>query len=141
MEHSPGNRIKFCEAIGFILIIALSWANELAGLSNRLLGGRITPNWREAVCETALTLLVGGAVVAMSSRMSRRLHHLEGYLRLCAWCRKIEVDGRWITIEQFVQKKLDQKTTHGICPSCQAEVTQHHHPDVKENDGCLGPTT
>lgn len=35
---------------------------------------------------------------------------------MCAWCRRIKEDGKWIEAEVF-----DCKITHGICPECYDE--------------------
>ena len=50
-----------------------------------------------------------------------RLHYLEGFLRLCAWCRKLHADNEWIPLEEFMQRRFDTRTSHGICPACKAE--------------------
>ena len=47
---------------------------------------------------------------------------LEGYLRICAWCKKINYNGEWIPPDQYFAAKLDHKTTHGICPVCLENV-------------------
>lgn len=44
---------------------------------------------------------------------------LKGFLRTCAWCRKIEDDeGRWSPIEMYIASHSEAKFTHGICPEC-----------------------
>ena len=42
----------------------------------------------------------------------KRLRH--GLLKVCAWTKRIEVDGRWISIEDFLSKYLHLQLTHGM---------------------------
>lgn len=37
-----------------------------------------------------------------------------GLLKVCAWTKRIEVDGRWVSIEEFLSKYLHLKLTHGM---------------------------
>lgn len=42
----------------------------------------------------------------------RRLRR--GLLKVCAWTKRIEVDGRWISIEEFLSRYLQLQLTHGM---------------------------
>ena len=42
----------------------------------------------------------------------RRLR--QGLLKVCAWTKRIEVDGRWIPIDEFLSRYLHLKLTHGM---------------------------
>lgn len=37
-----------------------------------------------------------------------------GLLKVCAWTKRIEVDGRWIPIDEFLSRHLHLKLTHGM---------------------------
>jgi len=60
-------------------------------------------------------------VIALTRRLVARLHDLEEFLRLCAWCRKPHLDNEWVPLDEFLQRKFDTRTSHGICPACKAE--------------------
>ena len=48
---------------------------------------------------------------------------LQGMLPVCAWCRRVRSDdGYWQQIEEYVSAHSDAAFTHGICPTCAAEV-------------------
>jgi hypothetical protein len=113
--------IYFVEAIGFSALIALSWANELIGLPGIIFGGPITPNWREALIETFIVLLVCLAMHLMTRKILKRLYYLEEFLRVCAWCRKIGYNDEWIPIEEYFSREFATRTSHGICPECSAK--------------------
>ena len=111
------------EVIGFLAIIALSWLNELLGLPRLLFGSEHQGGWwHESLLETTIILVVAVPVVLLTRRLATRLHYLEEFLRLCAWCRKPHLDNEWVPVEEFLQRKFDSRTSHGICPACKAEL-------------------
>ncbi len=115
-------RIMLFENIGFIAVILLSWANEFFDLPRRVFGGHTQVNWRESAMETLLVLIVWGSVHVVTKKLLARLYYLEGFLRVCAWCRKIGQDDAWLPLEEFFSKGFDVKTSHGICPACAEKV-------------------
>jgi hypothetical protein len=112
-------RILWYECIGFAVLITLSWLDELFGLPTILFGGRPhDPSWREAMMETVAILVVWLPVLVLTRRLLSRLFYLEGFLRVCAWCRKICHEGEWVPLERYFADGLDTQTSHGICPTC-----------------------
>jgi hypothetical protein len=109
------------EIVGFLAIIALSWMNELLGLPGLIFGRHHPGGWHESLLETTIVLLVAIPVVVATRQLVTRLHYLEEFLRLCAWCRKIRMDNEWISLEDFFERRFDTRTSHGICPACRAE--------------------
>jgi hypothetical protein len=112
------SRILWYEAAGFVAIIALSWVNELSSLPYWAGGIELIPNWQESILETLIVLMVASVVMLVTARLVSRLYYLEGYLRVCAWCKNIEHDGDWIPIDQFFERRFETDTSHGMCPAC-----------------------
>ena len=50
--------------------------------------------------------------LAKADEEIRRLRR--GLLKVCAWTKRIEVDGRWISIEEFLSHYLRLQLTHGM---------------------------
>jgi ABC-type dipeptide/oligopeptide/nickel transport system permease component len=116
-----GSRILTVEIVGFVMIIALSWANELLGLPSVIFGGGHRVNWPESVLETVFIALVAIPVLLLTRRLVLRLHYLEEFMRVCAWCRKLSVGSEWIPLEEFFERKFDTVTSHAMCPTCLIE--------------------
>jgi PAS domain S-box-containing protein len=38
----------------------------------------------------------------------------KGLLKICAWTKRIEIDGRWIPVDDFLSNHLHLKLTHGM---------------------------
>ena len=118
MRHS---QILKVEIIGFLVIIGLSWTNELLGLSGLIFGSGHRVNWPESLLETAIITLVAIPVILLTRRLVRHLHYLDAFLRVCSWCRKLNAGSDWVPVEEFLARQFDSETTHGVCPSCLAE--------------------
>ncbi len=116
------SRILWYEGIGFLVIIVLSWINELSDLPHLVGSIQYVPNWRESALETLIVLLVAVPVMILTKRLVSRLYYLEGFLRVCAWCKKLEHNGEWIPLEEFFENKFQTKTSHGICLACKDEL-------------------
>ena len=116
------SRILAYQAVGFSGIIALSWMNELFDLPFVLGAQQYIPNWRESAVETIIVLLVAIPVMILTRRLVSRLYYLEGFLRVCSWCRKLKLNGDWVPLEEFFERKFELDTSHGICPACSEQV-------------------
>jgi hypothetical protein len=71
--------------------------------------------------ETFVLLLVWLVVIVFIRRLMRRLFYLDDFLRVCAWCRKIGDEDTWSTVEDYFARGFAIKTSHGMCPGCQAK--------------------
>jgi hypothetical protein len=112
------HQILWIECIGFLLIILLSWLDEMVQLPRLIFGGAAMPNWRESALESIVALLVWLFVFMRTRRVLKRFTYLEDQLRMCAWCRKLETEGEWLSLEDYLQKELGLETSHGICTGC-----------------------
>jgi hypothetical protein len=125
------NTILWVEAFGFSFIIALSWLTEAMRIPHFLFGEPFTPNWHRAMLRTVVILLVWAWVHLATRRLLRRLHHLEEFLRICSWCRKVCHDGEWLAMEDYFNSKFATRTSHGMCPECLKKKVEELTP--KEN--------
>ncbi len=46
---------------------------------------------------------------------------------ICAWTKRIRVEGEWMTIEEFLQKHLHLKLSHGISPESVSQLIGEDH--------------
>jgi len=107
------------EALGFLLIVAIIWMDELFDLPHLLLGAPRTPvRWGEGMVESLLTVAVGLAVVVITYRAFRRIEYLESLIVMCAWCRRVRSGKAWLSVEQFLEQQHQLRTSHGICEGC-----------------------
>jgi hypothetical protein len=120
-----GSRVLWYECLGFGFILFLSWLNKLVDLPHLFVGGEAhASKWRDSAIETMLILLIWAFVISLTKRLVARLHYLEGLLRICAWCRKVGHNGKWMTLEDYFAEGLLIGTTHGVCPECLKKIEQ-----------------
>jgi hypothetical protein len=106
MNRKMATSVLWCEAAGFVLLIILSWMD------------RYHTTWHESAVESCAVLAVGIVVFSLTRRLISRLYYLEGFLRVCSWCRKINRNEQWVPLEQYFSDSFDTKTSHGMCPEC-----------------------
>ena len=117
-KRSPVSKLFAVQSVGFLAIIALSWLNECLGLTGLLFEGHPIADFEKSTLEMLFVLSVWLLVSATTHRLVRHVHYLEGFMRVCAWCRKIHFKDRWIRLEDFFKMGFDTPTTHGVCPTC-----------------------
>jgi hypothetical protein len=106
------------EAAGFSTIIAITWVVEITHLQHYLYGEPMEFNWRRVLLRTLAFACVWAWVHFTTRRVLQRLHHLEEFLRICSWCRKVNHGEEWLTMEEYFGSKFNTETSHGICPEC-----------------------
>ena len=48
---------------------------------------------------------------------------LQGQLQVvCAWTQRINVEGKWITLDEFLKDKLNARVSYGVSPEAMREV-------------------
>jgi hypothetical protein len=112
------SKILWYEAIGFLTIIVLSWINEFSDLPHFVSDVPYVPNWRESALETPIVVLVAIPVMTLTKRLVSRLYYLEGFLRICSWCKRLEHNDEWVPLEKFFESKFQTETSHGMCQAC-----------------------
>jgi hypothetical protein len=120
MVHKLGTkRVLLYQSVGFLAIIALSWFDELTGLRSLLLGDHpYISDFRESAVEMLLVMVVWLFVARSTRRFLGHLKDLEAFMRVCAWCRRVEHQGRWIHLDEFLREGFNTPTSHGICEDC-----------------------
>ncbi|MGH7989463.1 MAG: hypothetical protein ACREDS_04610 [Limisphaerales bacterium] len=118
MKKTKENSILWIEAFGFSLLIVLSWLTEALHIPYYLFGEPFAPNWQRALLRTVVILAIWVWVHFLTRRLLKRLHHLEEFLRICSWCRKVCYGGEWLEMEKYFNSKFATKTSHGMCPEC-----------------------
>ena len=71
---------------------------------------------RSRVVVAALLLFI--TVLGVLRQAILRIQRLSHMLTMCAWCRRVSVDGEWISIDQFLQQRKNTTSSTGVCPDC-----------------------
>jgi len=56
-------------------------------------------------------------LVARTARQTRELRgRVDDLVRMCAWSRTVEYQGEWLSFEDYLKRRFNLDTTHGIAP-------------------------
>src|ERR1041384_8214280 len=97
------SKVFVYQSIGFLAIIAVCMLDEVVGLTTLVLGDQTyISDFRETILKMLLILGVWLVVAGSTRRVLARLQYLEGFMKVCAWCHRIEHQGRWMPFEEFL---------------------------------------
>ena len=112
-------RIISLELFVFSVLLLTFWLSEIIELPHLIFGTPETPfNLGEAIIETVILLICGTWIVLHTKRLIKKINYLEGFLHVCSFCRKINVDEEWIPLETYIKKSTEAEISHSFCPEC-----------------------
>ncbi|MDD5457109.1 MAG: hypothetical protein PHV30_08765 [Candidatus Margulisbacteria bacterium] len=57
-------------------------------------------------------------IATITYRFLSHIKHLEGFIYLCSYCKKVKFGDEWISLDDFLRHQTDAKWSHGLCPDC-----------------------
>ena len=107
------------QTIAFVIIIVLTWSEALFDLTHYILGfPERDMDFNRTAMTTVIIILLWIFSAYKIYRVVSRLSYLESFLHVCAWCRKIEYQNQWLSLEAHFIQKTGRKPSHGVCPEC-----------------------
>ena len=136
-KHSQVTRIALYQNLGFLGIIILFFLDDLLNLPSLIFSDHpFAFIYRRSTLGMLLVLGVWFLVSMSTRRIVERVRYLEKFMRVCAWCRRINYHDEWMRLEEFIQQGFDTPTTHGICTECfnQQKAAIKQAKQRREND-------
>jgi len=122
MKNNPKSLIILAEFMGFILALLAIWSDEVMDLPRLMLGAPPAPvRLQESLFESTFVIIACVCVIVSTLWLLRRIKELESFIIICAWCRRVKVDDRWVSFEEYMSEKGNTTTSHGICEKCAEE--------------------
>lgn len=114
------------------IFVCLTIANEVLDLPHYMFGDEPT-TYHQRKGEVIVEIFTYFVVILFSYHYFRRkiekeIKILEGFIPICANCKKIRHDINWQTLEEYISANSLATFTHSICPDC---VTQLY-PDYAD---------
>jgi hypothetical protein len=108
---------------GFVGLIVIFALDEYWDLPARSFGDFLKPAIRphEFSIKVVAALLLFITVLGVLRQAILRIQRLSHMLTMCAWCRKVSVNGEWISIDQFLQQRRNTTSSVGLCPDCYSQ--------------------
>lgn len=108
------------QGAAFFLVLVLVWLDAIFAWHHWPRQVEHTVDWDQLRALTTAVAVLAVVVMLATHRLQARIMDLERFIRVCAWCRKVEMRHHWVEMEEFLSTKLHKETTHGICPECRA---------------------
>jgi hypothetical protein len=104
---------------GFLGLIAVFALDAYWDLPARSFGAVLKPiRPYEFSIKVVAVLCLFITVLGVLREAILRIQRLSHMLTLCAWCRRVSVNGEWISIDQFLQQRKNTTSAVGLCPDC-----------------------
>jgi hypothetical protein len=116
-----------------LLLLLLTLGNEILDIPHYVFHDTPTlysQRTGEIIIELSLFFIVMAFEAALLKNLYKRIRLLEGFLPICANCKKIRTtEDHWEQIEQYITKHSLAQFSHSICPDCAREL----YPDLYRN--------
>jgi hypothetical protein len=133
MHKSEVKSILIWQVVILLIFLVMTTTNEVLDLPHSLLGDQAT-TWNqrsgEVAIEIIIFILVIGLEMLLFMRLFKRIRILEGFLPICANCKKIRTDTKWEEIEAYISQRSPVAFSHSICPECQEKL----YPELFSSD-------
>ena len=61
--------------------------------------------------------------LAETQRAAEEVRRLQSQMQVvCAWTKRVNVEGRWVALDEFLTEQLNAKVTYGVSPEAMQEV-------------------
>ena len=101
--------------------LALTLLNEAVDLPHLVFGDPPIPSAHrkgEIGMEVLFALLIFVIELVFIQKLRKDIRILEGFIPICANCKKIRSLGHWEPVEEYVRSHSLADFTHSICPDC-----------------------
>lgn len=112
-----------------ILFLCLTVGNEILDLPHFIFGDKptsFTQRTGEIFIEVVIFLTVMIIEGLLFKMLYSRIRILEGFLPICASCKKVRHEEQWEQVEKYIAEHSLARFSHSICPDCARKL----YPDI-----------
>lgn len=131
MKRQSTKRFVYYQFIILALFFVLQILNEVIDLPHILFGDPPTQAGRrmgEMGIEIAFWSLLITAEVFFIQQLRKKIKVLEGFIPICANCKKVRSFDQWKSVEQYISEHSLADFSHSICPECARKL----YPDLAD---------
>jgi CHASE3 domain sensor protein len=105
--------------------------------SKLLIDRRLANNTRMEIRELTSTVLLclSASVVIISGVLLLRIRELQSIITICAWTQRVNFNGKWMRMEEFLWERFRVKVSHGISEEAFEGVMGIVGKNLKVSDG------
>jgi hypothetical protein len=121
MKYSAHRQILITQFLILLIFLVLTLCNEVLDVPHLLMGDKPTSIGQrsgEVSVEICIFVIVILIEVLVMKKLLRKIKILEGFLPVCANCKKIREENIWKQMEAYITAHSLAKFSHTICPDC-----------------------
>jgi hypothetical protein len=122
MPLKAHRRIWIVFLLIFTVFVFLAIVNEVLDIPHYLFGDSPTSFAQrkgEVIFEIFIYIVVLFiAFYIFKKKIEKEIRILEGFIPICANCKKIRQDIDWKTLEEYISENSLAEFSHSICPEC-----------------------
>jgi hypothetical protein len=131
MKRGHIQSIFVWQVVILLVFLLLTFSNEVLDLPHFLFGDSAT-TWNQRTGEICIEVIIFISVVSLETyffrKLIRKIKILEGFLPICANCKKIRNQDQWEQIEKYISENSLARFSHSLCPECLEKL----YPDLLE---------
>ena len=133
MKNKPIQSVFLWQISILFIFLTLTFTNEVLDLPHFVFGDQAT-TWSQRSGEIFIELVIFITVITLEiflfRKLIRRIKILEGFLPICAGCKKIRTQDQWQQIENYISENSLVQFSHSLCPDCQKKLYPDLFPDL-----------
>ena len=134
MKYQAHRQILFTQFLILLMFLALTLCNEVLDVPHLLMGDEptaIDQRSGEVFVEISIFVIVVLIEILVMKKLLGRIKILEGFLPVCANCKKIREENNWKQMEAYITEHSLAKFSHSICPDCREELYPELYPELE----------
>jgi len=134
MKYQAYQQILFVQVLILLMFLVLTLCNEVLDVPHLLMGDEPTSIGQrsgEMFVEICIFVTVVLIELVVMKKLLRRIKILEGFLPVCANCKKIREENSWKQMEAYITEHSLARFSHSICPDCRKELYPGLYSDLK----------
>ena len=134
MKYQAHRQILFTQFLILLMFLVLTLCNEVLDVPHLLMGDEptaIDQRSGEVFVEISIFVIVVLIEILVMKKLLGRIKILEGFLPVCANCKKIREENNWKQMEAYITEHSLAKFSHSICPDCREELYPELYPELE----------
>ena len=131
MKHQAHRQILITQFLILVIFLVLTLCNEVLDVPHLLLGDEpstVGQRTGEVTIEICIFVVVILIEILVMKKLLGRIKILEGFLPICANCKKIREENSWKHMEAYISEHSFAKFSHSICPDCRQKLYPEFEP-------------
>jgi hypothetical protein len=130
MKSKTARVLTITQLFVIVLFLFLTVGNEIIDIPHYIFNDAPTSYSQrigEIIIELSIFLIVMVLQIRLLKKLYKRIRILEGFLPICANCKKIRnAKDQWEEMEKYISKHSLARFSHSICPDCARQL----YPDL-----------